>query len=53
LVLAQHLLSLQAQQQGTGSTGGAVDALGLLARALPDPSRNANNRHQGDGSYQG
>jgi hypothetical protein len=53
LVLAQHLLSLQAQQQGTGSTGVAVDALGLLARALPDPSRNANNRHQGDGSYQG
>ena len=55
LVLAQHLLSMQAQQQqGNGSTGAAVDALGLLARALPDPSRNgSNNRHQGDGNYQG
>ena len=55
LVLAQHLLSMQAQrQQGTGSSGAAVDALVLLARAPPDPGRNNNvNRNQGDGSYQG
>lgn len=55
LVLAQHLLSLQAQQQqGNGSTGTAVDALGLLARAMPDPSRNgSNNSNQGGGNYHG
>lgn len=45
LVLAQHLLNLQAQ--GGGS---AADALGLLARSLPDSNRN--NNSQG-GSYHG
>lgn len=41
LVLAQHLLNLQAQ--GGGS---AADALGLLTRSLPDPNRN-NGNHGG------
>jgi Myb-like DNA-binding domain len=43
LVLAQHLLNMQAQ--GNGS---AAEALGLLARSLPDPNRNNNNNQGGN-----
>jgi hypothetical protein len=49
LALAQHLLSMQAQGNGSTST---VDALGLLARALPDPNIRNNNNNPGN-NYQG
>jgi Myb-like DNA-binding domain len=42
VALAQHLLNLHAQGNGSGA-----DALGLLAR-LPDPNRNNNNSQGGN-----
>lgn len=47
LVLAQHLLNLQAQS-GTS----AADALSILARSLPDPNRNGNGNKQ-NGNFHG